>query len=80
MRMPIPPGVFIKESMELQKVSLEDMSLKMNMTKTELNSLLNGFTVLNETIAEQLETVLGVPKEFWLQQEAIYQQRLSQLN
>ena len=59
---------------------MEDMSLKMNMTKTEVNSLLNGFTVLDETIAEQLETVLGVPKEFWLQQEAIYQQQLSQLN
>ena len=72
----IPPGEIIKEQLEYYKMSNEEFAKRMNMSKEDINKLLEG----NIKIAKQLEDLFNVPEYFWTNLELIYWNKLGQPN
>lgn len=73
------PGDTIKETLEAKDIHLLDFALAMSRLPDEINDIINGITPINETIANQLEQVLGVEAQFWLNMEALYREKLQKL-
>ena len=71
-----PPGETIKEQLELRGWSPEELAEKMGVYEGDVYNLLEGDIPLSEKTAIKLEQVLGLPKNFWLNLEAIYRRKL----
>lgn len=72
----IKPGDTIEETLECIKMSMEDFSIKMNKTIFEIEDLISGKEPLTNDIAMQLESVLGIPAQFWIKREKTYREDL----
>jgi len=72
----IPPGATIKERLIDLGMTREEFASGMNMPEEHIRKLLNGELTLTPEIAAQLESVLGIPAQFWNNLEHIYRQKL----
>lgn len=75
-----PPGATIKEQLEDRCIGKEAFAAMMEMSEQKMSSLLDGRIPLTEEIAARLETVLGVPAQFWNNLETIYREKLKIIN
>ena len=73
---PVPPGATIAEQLIEKKMLRGKFAQLMGMNKNEVADLLSGASVLTDDIAERLESVLGVPANFWINLESIYRDKL----
>lgn len=83
-----PPGDTIKEMLEERGWSIADFTKKLqgplSLNADEWNlkkvsNLLKGNLPIDKFIAEDLERVLNVPKEFWLNRQKDYSEKLAKL-
>lgn len=72
----VPPGETIREQLEERAMSQKEFALRMDMSEKHVSKLINGEVLLTTETAVKLETVLGVPAQFWLKLEAIYRERI----
>ena len=72
----IPPGYTIKEQLEDRNINLNDFMAKMNMSKEDVELLIEGKIILTNELASKLELVLGLPKQFWINLENNYRKKL----
>lgn len=72
----IPPGYTIKEQLEDRNINLNDFIAKMNMSKEDVELLIEGKVILTNDLAYKLELVLGLPKQFWINLENNYRNKL----
>ena len=72
----IPPGYTIKEQLEDRNINLNDFIAKMNMSKEDVELLIEGNIKLTNDLASKLELVLGIPKQFWINLENNYRNKL----
>ena len=72
----IPPGYTIKEQLEDRNINLNDYIAKMNMSKEDVELLIEGKVILTNDLAYKLELVLGLPKQFWINLENNYRNKL----
>lgn len=72
----IPPGYTIKEQLEDRNINLNDFIVKMNMSKEDVELLIEGKIKLTNDLAYKLELVLGLPKQFWINLENNYRNKL----
>lgn len=72
----IPPGYTIKEQLEDRNINLNDFIVKMNMSKEDVKLLIEGKIILTNDLASKLELVLGLPKQFWINLENNYRNKL----
>ena len=72
----IPPGYTIKEQLEDRNINLNDFIAKMNMSKEDVELLIEGKVILTNDLASKLELVLGIPKQFWINLENNYRNKL----
>ena len=71
-----PPGATIKEQLEDRGMSQKEFASRMNMSEKHISKLINGEVQLTTDVAIRLETVLGVPAQFWIKLEAVYREKL----
>ena len=68
-----PPGWPIKEQLEMRKMTQKEFAARMDMSEKHISKLINGEVRLTPDVAVRLETILGIPAEFWNNLEALYQ-------
>lgn len=68
----VPPGATIKEQLEDRGMLQKEFAVRMDLSEKHVSKLINGEVQLTPDVAARLETVLGVPAEFWNNLEAIY--------
>ena len=76
----IPPGATILEQLETRDMSLDEFTLKMGLSKQEIDHLVRGQMELTEDIAVKLESVLGIPATYWSNLEMLYREALKKGN
>ena len=72
----IPPGYTIKEQLKDRNINLNDFIAKMNMPKEDVELLIEGKIKLTNNLASKLELILGLPKQFWINLENNYRNKL----
>ena len=77
-KLPIAPGETIKEQANEQNLDFDLLAAKLDLTYEELGNLLDGDLSIDSFLAEKLENVFGVDKNFWLNLQANYDQNLTE--
>jgi len=76
----IPPGATIKEQLIDRNMSQKEFAVRMGLSEKHVSRLINGDVQLTIDVAIKLESVLGVPTQFWCNMEAIYREKLAKVN
>ncbi len=70
-----PPGATIKEQLEDRNMTQKEFAQRMGMSEKHISHLVNGDVRLTPDVAIRLESVLGLPADFWNKLEARYQEK-----
>jgi HTH-type transcriptional regulator/antitoxin HigA len=73
------PGDTIHETLEHIKMSQSELADRMGRTPSKINDLISGKEPITLATAFQLEKVLGIDAQFWLNREMLYREKLSRL-
>ena len=74
-----PPGSTIREQLEDRGMTQREFALRMDMSEKHISKLINGEVRLTPDVALRLEYVLGIPAQFWINLEAIYQDKCARV-
>ena len=75
----IPPGVTILEQLEDRGMKQKEFALRMGLSEKHVSRLINGQVELTKDVAMRLESVLGLPANFWNNLETIYREKLARV-
>lgn len=70
-----PPGATIREQLEDRGMTQKEFALRMDMSEKHISRLISGDVRLTSDVALRIEYVLGVPAQFWMNLETIYQEK-----
>ena len=70
------PGDTILETIEHIKISQVELAERMGKTPSKINDLISGKEPISGVTALQLEKVLGIDAQFWLNREMLYREKL----
>lgn len=73
------PGDTILETLEHIKMNQVELAERMGKTPSKINDLISGKEPISLNTAFQLEKVLGIDAQFWLNREMLYREKLSRL-
>ncbi|WP_299580287.1 HigA family addiction module antitoxin [Mucilaginibacter sp.] len=73
------PGDTILETIEYLKMSQAELSERMGKKPSKINDIISGKEPITVNTALQLEMVLGIDAQFWLNREALYRERLARI-
>ncbi|EHQ29709.1 HigA family addiction module antitoxin [Mucilaginibacter paludis] len=73
------PGDTILETIEYLKMSQAELADRMGKTPGKINDLISGKAPITINTALQLEKVLGIDMQFWLNREMHYREKLARL-
>lgn len=73
------PGDDILEHIEYIKMSQAELAYRLGKTSSKANDLISGKEPITYTTALQLEKVLGVQAQYWLNREMLYREKLARL-
>ena len=71
-----PPGATIEEQLADLHINRREFASNMGMDEQQITALLRGALPLTADVAARLESILGVPADFWNRLEAIYREKL----
>jgi len=74
-----PPGDDILESIQHIKMSQAELADRLGKTPSKVNDLITGKEPITYNTALQLEKVLGIDAQFWLNREMNYRTKLARL-
>lgn len=69
----IHPGYILADELEARGITQKEFANKINMYPANLNKIIKGKANITEKIAERLEDLLGITKEFWLDVQRDYE-------
>ena len=72
----IHPGATIKEQLKDRGMCQKEFASRMGVSEKYIGQLIHGDIRLTPDIADELEMVLGIPAQFWLNLESIYRKKL----
>ena len=72
-----PPGETINELICSKRIDISDFCKASNLTEGDYSKLIKGALNIDSKIANHLETILSIPKEFWLNREEGYRKSLN---
>ena len=75
-----PPGATIKEQIMDRGMSQKEFAVRMGLSEKHISRLINGEVQLTMDVARRLETVLGLPTQFWCNLESIYREKIAKVN
>lgn len=73
------PGDTILETIELLKMSQAELGERIGKTPGKVNDLISGKAPITVNTAMQLEKVLGIDIQFWLNREMHYREKLARI-
>lgn len=73
------PGDTILETLEFLKMSQVEFSERIGKTPGKVNDIISGKAPITVNTALQLEKVLGIETQFWLNRESNYREKLARL-
>jgi HTH-type transcriptional regulator / antitoxin HigA len=73
------PGDTILDTIEQMKMSQAELAERMGRTAPKINDLISGKEPITTTTAFQLERVLGIDADFWINREATYRTQLARI-
>ncbi len=73
------PGDTILETIEMIGMSQVQLAERMGKTPSKINDLISGKESLTVNTAMQLETVLGIDTQFWMNRETAYREKLARI-
>ncbi|MFI5160828.1 MAG: HigA family addiction module antitoxin [Sphingobacteriales bacterium] len=73
------PGDTILETIEYLKMSQAELSERMGKTPSKINDIISGKEPITVNTALQLERVLGIQAQFWLNRETLYREKLARI-
>lgn len=73
------PGDTILETLEYINMSQVELADRMGKTASKINDIIYGKEPISVATALQLEKVLGIDGQFWLNREIIYREKLSRI-
>lgn len=73
------PGDTILETLEFLKMTQAEFAERIGKTPGKVNDLISGKAPITVNTALQLEKVLGIDPEFWLNREANYREKLARI-
>ncbi|WP_166334441.1 ImmA/IrrE family metallo-endopeptidase [Sphingobacterium chungjuense] len=73
------PGDTILETLEFLKMSQVELSERLGKTPGKVNDIISGKVPITVNTALQLEKVLGIETQFWLNRESNYREKLARL-
>lgn len=74
------PGDTILETLEHIKMSQAELAERMGKTPSKINDIISGKEPITNNTALQLEKVLGIDAQFWLNREMQYREKLARLD
>ena len=75
--LPIPPGETLAEEIEARDMTQKELATQMNRPPQVINEIIRAKKAITPETALDLERVLGVSAQFWLNLEARYQLTLA---
>ena len=75
----VPPGATISEQLADRGITQKEFSSRMGLSESHVSELLHGDVRLTPDMAVRLESVLGVPAQFWNNLEDIYRDKLARI-
>lgn len=69
----IHPGDILADELEARGLTQKEFAKEMGMYPANLNKIIKGKANITEKIAERLEELLGITKEFWLDIQRDYE-------
>lgn len=72
----IPPGATIREQLVMRGMKQKEFALRMDLSEKHISRLITGHVELTYEVALRLESVLGIPAQFWNNLEAIYREKI----
>jgi HTH-type transcriptional regulator / antitoxin HigA len=73
------PGDTILETIEYLKMNQAELAERMGKTASKINDIISGKEPITVNTALQLERVLGIQAQFWLNREALYREKLARI-
>lgn len=73
------PGDTILDLMSEKGISKDYLSQNLDVNIVDCEKLIKSIKPIDETIADKLSKLLGFSKEFWLERDALYHERKSEL-
>lgn len=74
-----PPGDTIQETIDYYKMSQAELADRLGKTTSKVHDLITGKEPITYNTALQLEKVLGIEAEFWMNREINYRTKLTRL-
>jgi HTH-type transcriptional regulator/antitoxin HigA len=71
-----PPGETLAELLEERGITEEDLAQRLGSSVEAIRTIIDGHTSIDVEMAEQLEKIVGVSAEYWLNHEAKYRASL----
>lgn len=68
----VHPGETIKEVIEERNMTQEELAIRTGFSPKHVSEVLNGKKGISSKFANSLEYALGVPAEFWINLQGIY--------
>ena len=72
----IPPGSTIREQLLDRGMMQKEFAVRMDLSEKHISRLITGQVELTYEVALRLESVLGIPAQFWNNLEAIYREKI----
>ncbi len=67
------PGEFLNEEMEIRGIKQVDLAKELGLSKTEINLVVKGKRGITVPLAINLENVLGISAETWMNLQVKYE-------
>ena len=74
-----PPGDDIREHIDYIKMTQAELADRLGKTPSKVNDLITGKEPITYDTALQLEKVLGVDAQYWLNREMLYREKLARI-
>lgn len=73
------PGVLVQHIANTKSLAVTELQVVLDLSKSDLQNLLNGELVIEEPLAKKLQDFSGAPAQFWLDNDALYRSERKRL-
>lgn len=68
----VAPGQILKGELDARNITIQKLGQLLSLNDSAVNDIINGEAIISGDLALQLEKILGISADFWLNLEANY--------
>ena len=69
----ISPGSVLEEELDTRRMTQDELAERMDRPAREIHRIVRGEEPITHRIARELEMILDIPAQFWINMESAYQ-------